>query len=298
MRYGKKKSVPKYQGGGALGTALGAAAMGNPLGLALTGLQVGLGAYQTIAGAQAAKKADAMDVREASIAKPGEYAEMLKQAKDSEVSRRQVEEMNRTLGTSVGALGAAGGRALLGGIQGVTAQADRQKLDLLQQQQQDILRAQELSARGSEAEIGRQMQREQQDIAAKQLAQSQAQQAMGAGIGNIFGAISSFGEQQAYMKGMTGFGAAKESDMLKGRNSKGKMGYEEGGTITKTPGKFSHKSNPIDVVQDGTKIAEMTGGEYIFNPTQATKLMSMSKDGDTPLHKYVRGLLNKFESNK
>lgn len=266
--------------------ALGAAAAANPLGLALTGAQVGLGLYQTIAGAQAAKKADQMQVREADISKPGDYAEMLKQARDSDISRRQIEEMNRTLGASVGALGAAGGRALLGGIQGVQAQADRSKLDLLQQQQQDILRAQQISAQGSEAAIGRQMQREQQDLAQKQLAQQQAQQAVGAGLGNIFGALGSFGEQQAYMKGLG------KDEFTKGKNSK------ENGGVIKTPGSFSHENNPIDVVQNGTKIAEMTGGEYIFNPTQSKKLMSMSKDGSTPLHKYVRGLLNKFESSK
>lgn len=290
MRYSRKKDVPKYQGGGMM-AALGAAAAANPLGLALTGAQVGLGLYQTIAGAQAAKKADQMQVREADISKPGDYAEMLKQARDSDISRRQIEEMNRTLGASVGALGAAGGRALLGGIQGVQAQADRSKLDLLQQQQQDILRAQQISARGSEAEIGRQMQREQQDLAQKQLAQQQAQQAVGAGLGNIFGALGSFGEQQAYMKGMEGFGSGKD-DFKKGKFSK------ENGGVIKTPGSFSHENNPIDVIQNGTKIAEMTGGEYIFNPTQSKKLMSMSKDGSTPLHKYVRGLLNKFESSK
>ena len=40
---------------------------------------------------------------------------------------------------------------------------------------------------------------------------------------------------------------------------------EEGG-VQKTPGEFSHDDNPIDIVQEGAKIGEMTGGEYIFNP--------------------------------
>jgi len=67
---------------------------------------------------------------------------------------------------------------------------------------------------------------------------------------------------------------------------------EEGG-IQKTPGEFSHDDNPIDIVQEGAKIGEMTGGEYIFNPEQAEEMRELSKDGDTELHEFVRNLLNK-----
>lgn len=67
---------------------------------------------------------------------------------------------------------------------------------------------------------------------------------------------------------------------------------EEGG-VQKTPGEFSHDDNPIDIVQEGAKIGEMTGGEYIFNPEQAEEMRKLSKDGDTELHEFVRNLLNK-----
>lgn len=69
--------------------------------------------------------------------------------------------------------------------------------------------------------------------------------------------------------------------------------YEAGGKAMKTPGAFSHKTNPIDVIKDGKKIAEMTGGEYIFNPKQSEKLKSLSAGGDSALHKFVRDLLSK-----
>jgi hypothetical protein len=45
--------------------------------------------------------------------------------------------------------------------------------------------------------------------------------------------------------------------------------YKSGGSVSKTPGPFSHKTNPIDIMKDGAKIGEMTGGEYIINPDQA-----------------------------
>ncbi len=67
---------------------------------------------------------------------------------------------------------------------------------------------------------------------------------------------------------------------------------EEGG-VQKTPGEFSHDDNPIDIVQEGAKIGEMTGGEYIFNPKQAEEMRKLSEEGDTELHEFVRNLLNK-----
>jgi len=45
--------------------------------------------------------------------------------------------------------------------------------------------------------------------------------------------------------------------------------YKRGGEVQKTPGKFSHKTNPIDIMQNGKKVGEMTGGEYVINPDQA-----------------------------
>jgi hypothetical protein len=68
-----------------------------------------------------------------------------------------------------------------------------------------------------------------------------------------------------------------------------------GGKALKTPGNFSHKANPIDVMKDGKKIAEMTGGEYIFNPKQSQKLRNLSGQGESTLHKFVRELLSKSQ---
>ena len=67
----------------------------------------------------------------------------------------------------------------------------------------------------------------------------------------------------------------------------------EDGGVQKTPGEFSHDDNPIDIVQEGAKIGEMTGGEYIFNPEQAEEMRKLSEEGDTELHEFVRNLLNK-----
>ena len=70
--------------------------------------------------------------------------------------------------------------------------------------------------------------------------------------------------------------------------------FRDGG-VQKTPGEFSHAKNPIDIMKDGAKIGEMTGGEYIFNPRQASTLQSLASKGGSPLHKYVRNLLKEFD---
>ena len=70
----------------------------------------------------------------------------------------------------------------------------------------------------------------------------------------------------------------------------------KGGKAKKTPGKFSHKTNPLHIVSDnGSKVGEMTGGEYIFNPSQAASLRKHSKSGSSPLHKFVRQMLSKSQ---
>jgi hypothetical protein len=75
----------------------------------------------------------------------------------------------------------------------------------------------------------------------------------------------------------------------------GETRFFKAGGVQKTPGEFSHSKNPIDIMKDGAKIGEMTGGEYIFNPRQASTLQSLASKGGSPLHKYVRNLLKEFD---
>ena len=45
--------------------------------------------------------------------------------------------------------------------------------------------------------------------------------------------------------------------------------FKTGGMMT--AGEFNHSTNPIDIVQNGIKVGEATGEEYIINPEQAAK---------------------------
>jgi len=87
-------------------------------------------------------------------------------------------------------------------------------------------------------------------------------------------------------------GSYQLGDLTRNNRYGGK--YASGG-VQKTPGEFSHAKNPIDIMKDGAKIGEMTGGEYIFNPRQASTLQSLASKGGSPLHKYVRNLLKEFD---
>jgi len=70
---------------------------------------------------------------------------------------------------------------------------------------------------------------------------------------------------------------------------------EDGAKVQETPGPFSHKINPIDIMRDGAKIGEMTGGETILNPEQTGKIETLASKGNSDLHRYVRKLFAKFD---
>ena len=120
----------------------------------------------------------------------------------------------------------------------------------------------------------------------------QAQQSQTAGMATMLQGLQGLGD--------TALSAGLEREKIKagyyGDETPPQGKKEKGGTIEKTPGEFSHEKNPIDVVQDGTKIAEMTGGEYIFNPEQmaAIKKLVASNEGNK-LHSYMKSIIKKFE---
>ena len=61
--------------------------------------------------------------------------------------------------------------------------------------------------------------------------------------------------------------------------------FQHGGMMT--DGSFNHNKNPIDIVQNGVKVGEATGGEFILNPEQAAKIRKESS--------YARKLFKQFE---
>ena len=239
---------------------------------------------------------------EAPTGKPSEYAELLKQARASDIAQRRLDEINRSMASSTAALQQAGSRAVIGGIGAVTEAGSRAKTGALSQQQAEIMRALERGTIGGEYERQRQVSRQN-------IEESRAQRAIEGGIANVAGGLGDIGS--AAITGVEAYTAAQEASkpadsiniyngMLteeeqaeEERKMERERTAEKGMKVQKTPGAFSHETNPIDIMKQGAKIGEMTGGEYIFNPKQAKQMKKLASSGNTELHKFVKSLLNK-----
>lgn len=191
MRSKKSKEPKKYIAGGlVLAGALGAG-------------QAGLGAFQMIQGQQAANR-----IKEASTARPSEYAEMLKQARNAELEQRRLEELNRSIATGIAAAQGAGGRAVVGALPGMIRASDAGALDILGQRQSQTMQALGFAAQGSERELMREMNREIMERNVAQAALEGGLQNIAGGVGQI-GSAGVFGAQLASKKaGKTGTDAA------------------------------------------------------------------------------------------
>ena len=221
----------------------------------------------------------------------------------------QRQEAQRQAGTAIGALKAGGARALLGGLgaqqqqaastmaqigadeygrkTGAMARVGQMEEQLRQEQRGDIgadlamARAQARSGMEGAFQAGQQRRQLGYDFAGGlvgTLGQAAGAEMSGGG-GGTNSAIGGFNnatqEQQDFFnnpQNQAFFGA---------------LGFKRGGKVKKTPGEFSHRSNPIDVMQDGAKIGELTGGEYVLNPEQAAAIARQSK--------YAAQLFKKFD---
>ncbi len=229
-----------------------------------------------------------------SLDTPSEYYDLVKGAYDQRLMQQRVEDINRSFATTAAAAGQYGARGL-GAVLQASSQAEQaQRQEVLTQQR---LQTQALGqlAKARERETRLKEIRSTRDIEygfdAKRAAEAKefmGEQQRREGItSTITGASEIVGGAA-----MTSVGAG-----FTGFASGGKIA-KRGVRVTKTPGKFSHKENPLHVVdKGGDKVAELTGGEYVFNPDQSKKLLKMAKSGDTPLHKFVLNLLMKFENN-
>lgn len=263
-----------------------------------------------------------------SLETPAAFRQATKDAYDRTLLESQQREINRQLGTSVGALQQAGGRALLGGIGAATQQAAvagqaaagaqaKTQLEALSQLGRAELQTQQLKERRYQTELASQRQMKQQ-----------AEQAAGAGLGTAIAGIGGAGMLGTGMLG--GFGEeVKESLLFDGTNINKKTGadaftpkkfadslnlkapkiFGKKGAVVKTDGEFSHETNPIDLVQNGQKVGEATGGEYIFNPEQSKKMKKLAEEASNArsegqrgkaafgLAKFVKKLLRRFEKD-
>lgn len=286
MRLKKSKEPKKYAVGGFIAAG------------ALGALQSALGAGQMLAGQAAASR-----IKEASTARPSEYAELLKQARNTDLEQKRLEELNRALGTGISAAQGAGGRAVIGALPQMLRAADVGSMDILSKRQADTMQALGIAGAASEREIGREFQRETMERGAAQAAIEGGLQNAASGLGQIGSAAmyAGLGKKDGQDTDVTE--DVTSPRRLKKSTIGGDFGSPEAGMFAEedlnlfakeggmmTEGKFDHKTNPIDIIRGGKKIGEMTGGEVVLNPSQQKKLSKESA--------YFRGLLKKFNKQK
>lgn len=234
------------------------------------GVQAVAGVGQAIYGARQLKKAnqqmDELLAGAPSLGLPSAYEQYAQRALDQSALRQQTEAINRRLATSTQALGAAGGRALLGGLQSQVTAANTSEL-----QAQDAQRQREMQGLQVLGQAQAQNQQLQENRFRMQYGAADA--AKQAAIGNIGG----------------GLGAAAGGALQAGLEfEKGMFEKANGGKVDnsgKLEGRFSHSSNPITMTnKNGEVVGEATGSEYIINPKQAAAIKKESK--------YFRNLLS------
>ena len=315
----------------------------DPITAILLGLQTGSAIYKGLTGVRQQRQAKRglAELGEAPISKPAEYANLVREARAGDLVQRQIDEINRSIGTGASALQRGGSRAVLGGSQALVDAGTRAKTTALAQQQKNVLSALERDTIGGERAAGRALDRFTNR-------ERMFQAAALAGAENIAGAFSdvsrgaaagleAFAENPELFRGnidtttpdqpaflpqlslpqtaeqlglqeeeevvddifLTDAQRARRQAELMNRfdstdiPAAGRTAFmRSGAKVFKTKGKFSHEENPIDVVQDGVKVAELTGGEYVFNPNQSKQMLELSKSGNSKLHKFVRNLLS------
>jgi hypothetical protein len=232
----------------------------------------------------------------------------------------QRQEAQRQAGTAIGALKAGGARALLGGLgaqqqqaastmaqigadeygrkTGAMARVGQMEERLRQEQRGDIgadlamARAQARSGMEGAFQAGQQRRQLGYDFAGGLV--GTLGQAAGAGLfgGGAGGGAEAFNNLD-FGGGLEGLqqlsGTPNQTAELERLQAALRAAGIDaaGGKVKKTPGEFSHRSNPIDVMQDGAKIGELTGGEYVLNPEQAAAIARQSK--------YAAQLFKKFD---
>tara|TARA_R100001591_G_scaffold58579_1_gene68439 strand:- start:11260 stop:12534 length:1275 start_codon:yes stop_codon:yes gene_type:complete len=200
-------------------------------------------------------------------------------------------------------------RNVLAGVQSLETQAAKQRTDLLGMQQDAKTRAMENLAREQQMAETQRLGVAEAELKGIVDQKAAAQQNIFGGIEDIASGIGAmnFGDDSNNandnFSNPTGRDINKQKRNQRTTPGSGELpSGEKGGKIDKdggvTPGEFDHDSNPIDMVQDGEKIGEATGGELILPPDDVQEIRMALNDGDkNAAFKLMKDLVAKYDSN-
>ena len=300
IKYNKKKKTPKA----VVGAATAALGLGKSI----------FGAVQ----ARRARKAErAFDKSRLERGVSSAAQKLADQPIDQSYINQLQQQQAADRASAMGAL-AKDPRNVLAGVQALEGQAAKQRTGLLGMQQQAKTRAMENLAREQQMAETQRL-----GVAEAELKGIQAEKA--AGTQNLFGGIEDIASGIGQMSpsggtgggtggstgGSTGGGTGVTPKLdgslfgsrgYQGLNPNKYVGMEDGGKIDKdggvTPGEFDHSTNKIDMVQDGEKIGEATGGELILPPDDVQEIrMALDKGDKESAFELMERLVAKYDSN-
>ena len=207
-----------------------------------------------------------------------EAAMMAQQDKAGDIAQQQIDK--QTAG-SIGALKSGGAKALMGGVGAVLDQSTTRSAEEAAASQARQMAGKTAYATQEQAADDANVSG-QRDLALFDYGRALSQGDTERGLGRSLAQDEKYNDM------------ALTQDLFSAGSGLAGMFGKKGMKVKETPGEFSHKTNPIDLVRNGTKIGEATGGELIFNPEQSGKLETLATEGSTDLHKYLRGLFKKF----
>lgn len=223
--------------------------------------------------AAANENVNALMNQQPSLSTPSEYYDAVKNAYDQQLLSMRNQDINRALATTTQAASQYGSRGL-GAVMGAQQQAQQQLRQEAMQQQQlqtqamtNLAQARQMETQLKEARSARDIEYGYDKVALGQAQLARKDQMLASGIQGVLNAGASL------------------------------AGMEKGGEVQKTPGEFSHDRNEMYVVdEDGKSVGiALTGGEYVIAPKDARRLKREADKGKSPLHKFVRSLVNRFE---
>tara|TARA_R100000426_G_scaffold4636_7_gene6959 strand:- start:889 stop:2163 length:1275 start_codon:yes stop_codon:yes gene_type:complete len=203
-------------------------------------------------------------------------------------------------------------RNILAGVQALESSARKQRTDLLGLQDDARRRAMANLASEQRAVEDQRLAIKEGKLSALQARRAAAQQnifgglediASGIGAGAVGDVRQLFGQERR-----DNLTPEQQALNLKQMNELNRMaegtdqGLQEGGKIDKdggvTPGEFDHDTNPIDMVKDGKKIGEATGGELILPPDDVEAIRAaLDKDDAESAMELMKKLVAKYDSN-
>ena len=292
IKYNKKKKTPKAV-----------------VGAATAALGLGKSIFGAVQASRARKAERAFDKSRLERGVSSATQKLADQPIDQSYINQLQQQQAADRASAMGAL-AKDPRNVLAGVQALEGQAAKQRTGLLGMQQQAKTRAMENLAREQQMAETQRL-----GVAEAELKGIQAEKA--AGTQNIFGGIEDIASGIGQMSPSGGTGGATGggtggtpkldgtlfgSGGYQGLNPNKYVGMEDGGKIDKdggvTPGEFDHSTNKIDMVQDGEKIGEATGGELILPPDDVQEIrMALDKGDKESAFELMERLVAKYDSN-